>query len=145
MRATRLRPAGYGAPGKYDHCALRSLLQSLGISLRSATEPIDDASTGKLMGRVPIKVPPQRAHPELSAPRVRSLRVLWPSRADTPLVEEPPSTKVALREGATGAGLQVALEGDGSSLLGQLDGDVELPRTMTRRVGAATGIVVFEA
>jgi len=29
--------------------ALRSLLQSLGISLRSATEPIDDTSTGKLM------------------------------------------------------------------------------------------------
>ena len=33
----------------YDHFALRSLLQSLGISLRSATEPIDDTSTGKLM------------------------------------------------------------------------------------------------
>jgi hypothetical protein len=29
--------------------ALRSLLQSVGISLRSATEPIDDTSTGKLM------------------------------------------------------------------------------------------------
>ena len=49
MPATRLCPAGYGAPGKYDHFALRSLLQSLGISLRSATEPIDDTSTGKLM------------------------------------------------------------------------------------------------
>src|SRR5690606_37739835 len=34
---------------KYDHFALRSQLQSLGISLRSATEPIDDTSTGKLM------------------------------------------------------------------------------------------------
>lgn len=32
-----------------DHFALRSLLQSPGISLRSATEPIDDTSTGKLM------------------------------------------------------------------------------------------------
>ena len=32
-----------------DHFALRSLLQSLGISLRSATEPIADTSTGKLM------------------------------------------------------------------------------------------------
>jgi DNA invertase Pin-like site-specific DNA recombinase len=40
----RLRRAG-----KYDHFALRSHLQSLGISLRSATEPIDDTSTGKLM------------------------------------------------------------------------------------------------
>ena len=34
---------------KYDHFALRSHLKSLGISLRSATEPIDDTSTGKLM------------------------------------------------------------------------------------------------
>jgi site-specific DNA recombinase len=33
----------------YDHFALRSHLQSLGISLRSAREPIDDTSTGKLM------------------------------------------------------------------------------------------------
>ena len=37
------------ARDKYDHFALRSLLQSLGISLRSATPPIDDTSTGKLM------------------------------------------------------------------------------------------------
>src|SRR6266571_5781960 len=34
---------------KYDHFALRALLKSLGISLRSVTEPIDDTSTGKLM------------------------------------------------------------------------------------------------
>jgi site-specific DNA recombinase len=34
---------------KYDHFALRAHLKSLGISLRSATEPIDDTSTGKLM------------------------------------------------------------------------------------------------
>jgi site-specific DNA recombinase len=37
------------ARDKYDHFALRSHLQSLGISLRSTTEPIDDTSTGKLM------------------------------------------------------------------------------------------------
>jgi hypothetical protein len=37
------------ARDKYDHFALRLHLQSLGISLRSATEPIDDTSTGKLM------------------------------------------------------------------------------------------------
>ena len=37
------------ARDSYDHFALRSHLQSLGISLRSATEPIDDTSTGKLM------------------------------------------------------------------------------------------------
>lgn len=34
---------------KYDHFALRAHLMSLGITLRSATEPIDDTSTGKLM------------------------------------------------------------------------------------------------
>src|SRR5207237_7484171 len=34
---------------KYDHFALRAHLKSLGISLRSVTEPIDDTSTGKLM------------------------------------------------------------------------------------------------
>src|SRR5437867_10552291 len=34
---------------KYDHFALRAHLKSLGISLRSATEPIDATSTGKLM------------------------------------------------------------------------------------------------
>jgi site-specific DNA recombinase len=34
---------------KYDHFALRAFLKSLGISLRSATEPIDDTSAGKLM------------------------------------------------------------------------------------------------
>ncbi len=38
------------ARDKYDHFALRSLLQSLGISLRSATEPIDDTSTGQVDG-----------------------------------------------------------------------------------------------
>jgi len=37
------------ARDKYHHFALRSHLQSLGISLRSATEPIDDTSTGKLI------------------------------------------------------------------------------------------------
>jgi site-specific DNA recombinase len=37
------------ARDKYDHFALRAHLQSLGISLRSVTEPIDDTSTGKLM------------------------------------------------------------------------------------------------
>ena len=34
---------------KYDHFALRAHLKSLGISLRSVTEPIDDTSTGKLL------------------------------------------------------------------------------------------------
>ena len=34
---------------KRDHFALRAHLKSLGISCRSATEPIDDTATGKLM------------------------------------------------------------------------------------------------
>jgi DNA invertase Pin-like site-specific DNA recombinase len=42
-------PCGLRRASKYDHFAVRSLLQSPGISLRSATEPIDDTSTGKLM------------------------------------------------------------------------------------------------
>ena len=37
---------------KPDHFALRAHLKSLGISLRSATEPIDDTATGKLMAGV---------------------------------------------------------------------------------------------
>jgi hypothetical protein len=36
-----------------DHC-VRSHLPSLGLSLRSATEPTDDISTGKLMEGVQV-------------------------------------------------------------------------------------------
>jgi len=45
---------------KYDHFALRAHLKSLGISLRSATEPIDDTSTGKLMEGVLAAFAPGR-------------------------------------------------------------------------------------
>ncbi len=34
---------------KYDHYAVRGVLAGLGVTLRSATEPIDDSSTGKFM------------------------------------------------------------------------------------------------
>ena len=34
---------------RYDHVALRVLLQKLGVTLRSVTEPINDTSTGQLM------------------------------------------------------------------------------------------------
>src|SRR5262249_6438557 len=34
---------------KYDHFAIRGLLQKFGITLRSVTEPIDDSSTGKFI------------------------------------------------------------------------------------------------
>ncbi len=37
------------ARDKYDHAVLRAQLHALGITLRSATEPIDDSSSGKLM------------------------------------------------------------------------------------------------
>ena len=39
------------ARDKYDHFALRSHLESLGTSMPSAREPIDDASTDTLAGR----------------------------------------------------------------------------------------------
>jgi site-specific DNA recombinase len=35
--------------GKYDHHVLRAQLATLHVTLRSATEPIDDSSAGKLM------------------------------------------------------------------------------------------------
>ena len=53
--------------------------------------------------------------------------------------------EVTLREGAAGTGLQVAFEADGSLLGGEFDGDVDAPRTITRGVGAAAGVVVGEA
>jgi len=37
------------ARDRYDHVVLRVHLQRLGVTLRSATEPFDDTSTGKLM------------------------------------------------------------------------------------------------
>ena len=37
------------ARDRYDHATLRMLLHKLGVTLRSATEAIDDSSTGKLM------------------------------------------------------------------------------------------------
>ncbi len=37
------------ARDKYDHFAVRFILDKYGITLRSVTEPIDDSSTGKLM------------------------------------------------------------------------------------------------
>ena len=37
------------ARNKYDHFAIRTLLQGFGISLRSVTEPIDDSSIGKFL------------------------------------------------------------------------------------------------
>ena len=63
------------ARDKYDHFALRSHLQSLGISLRSATEPIDDTSIGKLMEGVLPKA-------RVDASEVGALRMQGPFLAD---------------------------------------------------------------
>jgi hypothetical protein len=54
------------------------------------------------------------------------------------------SPKVPLREGAAGAGLQVALELECALFVGQLDDDVELPGTVARGVRASAGVVVGE-
>ena len=43
------------------------------------------------------------------------------------------------------AGFQIALERDGSLFVGQLDADVEVPRSIARSVGTAAGVVVGEA
>jgi hypothetical protein len=51
----------------------------------------------------------------------------------------------SVRNSAPGAGLQIALEGDSSLLIGELDADVEVPRTMARSVGTAAGVVIGEA
>ena len=58
-----------------------------------------------------------------------------------------------LRQRATGAGLQVALESQGACLVesqgaclvGEFDDDVQLPGSSASRVGAATSVVVGEA
>jgi hypothetical protein len=48
------------AGDKYDQFALRSHLQSLGLSLRSATEPIDDTSHGQADGGRACRIRPVR-------------------------------------------------------------------------------------
>ena len=52
---------------------------------------------------------------------------------------------MSLREGAAGARFQVAFEGDGSLLVGVLDGDAELPGPVPGGVKAAAGVVIGEA
>ena len=52
---------------------------------------------------------------------------------------------VPLRKDAAGTGLQVPLELHCSLLVRKFDGDVQLPGTVPRSVGAAAGIVIGEA
>ena len=49
---------------KYDHVTLRVLLQKLGVTLRSVTEPIDDTSTGTVDGGHPRVLRTVRQRPE---------------------------------------------------------------------------------
>jgi hypothetical protein len=53
--------------------------------------------------------------------------------------------KMLLGEGAARSGLQVPLEGNGSLLVGELDRDVKLPRSVARGMGTPACVVVGEA
>ena len=100
------------ARDKYDHFALRSLLQSLGIALRSATEPIDD--TGKRMEGV---------------------------LAAFAQFDNYASPQMPLRKRATRPGFQVSLENDSAPFVGELDDDVEFPRPTVGGMRALPSIV----
>src|SRR5215213_2969710 len=56
-----------------------------------------------------------------------------------------PLTKVPLRKGAAGTGLQITLEVECALLVRKFDGDVQLPGSVARRVRAAAAVVVGEA
>jgi len=99
-----------------------------------------------LSGRVPTTTPQQRAHPDFPLRAFvrcescgRGLTGTWSKG------QWNRSAKMPLREGAPGAGLQIALEIESSSLVRKFDADVELPWAVARRVGAAAGVVVGEA
>ena len=99
-----------------------------------------------LCGRVPSTTPQQRAHPDF--PLRAFVRCESCGRGLTGRLVEGPvdrSAKTPLREGAPGAGLQIAFEIESSSLVRKFDGDVELPRAVARGVGTAARVVVGEA
>jgi hypothetical protein len=51
---------------------------------------------------------------------------------------------VALREGAAGAGLQIALEADGGAFVGEVESYHDFPRSIACRVSAAASVVRVE-
>jgi hypothetical protein len=53
--------------------------------------------------------------------------------------------EVALGEGATGAGLEVAFEGGGFVYVREPEGSAEAPRTIARGRGEVAGVVAAEA
>ena len=82
-----------------------------------------------LSGRLPSTTPKQRAHPDFPLRAFvrcescgRGLTGSWSKGALLRF-------EVPLREGAAGAGLQVALEADGSLLVRELEDDVKVPRS----------------
>ena len=88
--------------------------------------------------------------PATRAPGFPSARFVRCESADVAhrqLVERPQGTspEVPLRECATGPGLQIALEFNSPLLVGEFDGDVEVPRAVPRGVRAAAGVVVGES
>jgi DNA invertase Pin-like site-specific DNA recombinase len=155
------------ARDKHDHFALRSLLQSLGISLRSATEPIDDTSTGKLMEgvlaafaqfdndcrsdrtRAGMKAALELGRWTFLAPigyinapaRVGKYRASGSSGARTPGTR---SSQMTLREGDAGTALQIALESHGAFLIRELDDQIDFPRPAGCGVATTAGIMRSE-
>jgi DNA invertase Pin-like site-specific DNA recombinase len=157
------------ARDKYDHFALRSHPQALGISLRSATEPIDDTSTGKLMEGVLAAfaqfdndVSSEWTRAGMRAPILRRIFEDYPtgqSRSSSVggtrrLAEQPReaphrmedlleqgSSEMALRERAARTGLQVVLESDGAPFVRELHQHIDLPRLAIGRVRTTSRIV----
>jgi hypothetical protein len=116
------------------------------ISLRSATEPIDDTSTGKLMEGV-LAAFAQFDNDVRSDRRVQGCapRVPgFPTALDGELIDgsSHASIKVPLGKRPAGAGLQIALEADGSLLVGEFDDDVKLPGAPSGCVRAPAGVVM---
>jgi DNA invertase Pin-like site-specific DNA recombinase len=100
----------------------------------------------ELSGRVPSTTPQQRAHPDF--PLRAFVRCEFCGRGLTAAGRRGEAglrLEVALREGAARAGLQVALEADRGGLVGELDDDVQLPRSMATGVRAVTAVVHSEA
>jgi hypothetical protein len=98
-----------------------------------------------LSGRTSNTAPRQRAHPDFPlrgfvrcASCGRGLTGSWSKARHV-------STEVALRKGAAGARLQVALEGQCAVLARKLHGDDQLPRAMLGSVIAASCVVPFDA
>jgi DNA invertase Pin-like site-specific DNA recombinase len=125
------------ARDKYDHFALRSLLQSLGISLRSATEPIDDTSTGKLMEGV-LAAFAQFDNDCRSDRTCAGMKAaLEFGRCSLP--------EMPLRERKSGSGFQISLEVERARLIGERHDDDHAPRPPAIRVRASPVVVALES